>query len=123
MDVKELLKSLIETEPSEPEIDESEGEQLELDSANVDTTDAGDSQNVNSSEDTNAADVEALGQIAEALANRDKATNARIDSIEKKLTQLLNKGAASTGQEQSASEPEARQTLAEMDFVTPAPKV
>ena len=118
MDVKELLKSLIEVEP---EIDEPEDDKVQLDEASDGDTGADDSQGTQGPEDTNADDVATLGQIAEALANRDKATNARIDSIEKKLAQLFNKSAATSSEE--TSDPEPRQTLAEMDFTTPAPKI
>ena len=57
------------------------------------------------------------------LDERDKANTARIAKLEKKLEQLLNKGAATSEPERDASETQEDYTpLLELDYATRPPK-
>lgn len=119
MDVKELLKMLT-GEDEDAAVDDTATQGVQSSEGN--TAAEGDLQNNDSSEDTNstvAELVKSLNEKSEALDN----TNARVDKLEKVLTQLLTKGAATSSSEQSNDAPKEYVPLQEMDFVTPAPKV
>ena len=119
MDVKELLK-MLQGDDEAATVDENEPETLESNTETTATVDG--SQNETSSEDTNAK----VAELFEALNAKDEAlnaTNERVEKLERVLTQLLTKGAATDTPEVDKSEPEQYVSLAELDFTTPPPKI
>lgn len=119
MDVKELLK-MLQGEDAEAGVDGNDGAGVQSEDETAATGDG--SQNETGSEDANAK----IAELLESLNARSEAldeTNARVEKLEKVLTQLLTKGAATDTPEKSRNEPEEYVSLKELDFTTPPPKI
>lgn len=105
------------------DVDEKDTDNVQSNNDDGETPESDEAQNETSSEDTHTDDGEIFKALVEKLDERDKANTARIAKLEKKLEQLLNKGAATSEPERDASEAQEDYTpLLELDYATRPPK-